>query len=83
MTPQPKAPQGTPTGTTINTTRKQQPSDPGAAKLPHERDQSVDMTDGKAPPEMKQAHQDLKRGLKDADARGTDGKPLGSKIPTK
>ena len=84
MTPQPKAPQGTPTGTTINTTRKQQPSDPGAAaKLPHERDQSVDMTDGKAPPEMKQAHQDLKRGLKDADARGADGKPLGSKIPTR
>lgn len=51
MTPQPKAPQGTPAETTINTTRKQQPSDPGAAaKLPHERDQSVDMTDGKAPP---------------------------------
>jgi hypothetical protein len=32
---------------------------------------------------MKQAHQDLKRGLKDADARGADGKPLGSKIPTR
>ncbi len=83
MTPQPKAPQGTPAETTINTTRKQQPSDPGADNLPLERDQSVDMTDGKAPPEMKQAHQDLKRGLKDADARGADGKPLGSKIPTR
>lgn len=84
MTPHDKTPQGAPEETAINTTRKQVPSDPGAAaKLPHERDQSVDMTDGKVPPEMKQAHQDLKRGLKDADARGADGKPLGSKIPTK
>ena len=68
MTPQPKAPQGTPAETTINTTRKQQPSDPGAAaKLPHERDQSVDMTQDTPHPEMKQAYSDLQRGLKDTD----------------
>lgn len=67
----------------ITTTTKQKPSDPGnAAKLPHERDQSVNMTDGEPSPEMKQAHKDIERGLVDTDARGSDGKPLGSKKPT-
>ena len=68
--------------TKVDITRKQSPNDPGsAAKLPHERDQSVNMTDGNPAPEMEQAHKDLKRGLVDTDARGADGKPLGSKKP--
>ncbi len=37
------------------------------ARLPHERDQAVDMTDGHPDPEIKQAHDDLERGLKDTD----------------
>lgn len=36
-------------------------------RLPHERDQAVAMTDGKPNAEMKQAHDDLERGLKDTD----------------
>ena len=36
-------------------------------QLPHERDQSVDMTDGERRPEVEQAARDLKRGLKDTD----------------
>lgn len=34
-------------------------------KLPHERDESVGMTDGAPSPKMRQAHQDLSRGLQD------------------
>lgn len=69
--------------TQINTTREQQPGDASAhSKLPHERDQSVNMTDGEPSPDMQQAHADLQRGLVDTDARGADGKPLGSKQPT-
>ena len=67
----------------IDTTRKQQPDDPDqAAKLPHERDQSVNMTDHIPSPEMQQAHADLQKGLVDTDARGSDGKPLGSQRRT-
>ena len=83
MATQDKLPRVPSSETKIDTTRKQLPSDPGnAAKLPHERDQSVNMTDGKPDPDMKQAHKDLQRGLVDTDARGADGKPLGSKKPT-
>ena len=66
----------------IDTTRAQQPDDPSAAaKLPHERDQSLGATSDVIHPEMKQAHDDLKNGLKDTDARGKDGRPLGAKPP--
>ncbi|WP_284337922.1 hypothetical protein [Comamonas sp. NoAH] len=69
--------------TQIDTTRRQTPGDPGASgKLPHERDQSVNMTDQTPSPDMQQAHRDLKKGLVDTDARGTDGKPLGDDVPT-
>ena len=37
-------------------------------KLPHERDESVDMTDGIPSAEMQQAYRDLERGLVDTDA---------------
>lgn len=67
----------------INTQTKQTPADAGnAAKLPHERDQSVNMTDQAPSADMQQAHQDLKKGLVDTDARGADGKPLGDDVPT-
>ncbi len=34
-------------------------------ELPHERDQSVDMTDGQSSPLMEQAERDVRKGLKD------------------
>ena len=37
------------------------------ARLPHERDQATDMTDGERHPEMEQAYEDLERGLQDTD----------------
>ncbi|MEO8022475.1 hypothetical protein [Polaromonas sp.] len=40
--------------------------------LPHERDQSTDMTDAKADPQVEQASRDLGRGLQDTDK----GKPM-------
>jgi len=58
----------------VNTTRP--PVQPGSGtedlmapetRLPHERDQSVDMTDGVRHPEMEQAYKDLERGLRDTD----------------
>lgn len=68
----------------IDTTTPQKPGDASAtAKLPHERDQSVNMTDQAPSPEMQQAHRDLKKGMVDTDARGPDGKPLGDDVPTK
>ena len=72
-----------PSAAQIDTTREQRPCDPGAAaKLPHERDQSPGATSEAIHPEMKQAHEDLKNGLKDTDARGKDGRPLGTKQPS-
>ena len=76
----------TPTHTpevTVNTKsdphkKSQDPS----VKLPHERDESANTTGSKEHPEMKQAFSDIKRGLKDTDERGKDGRPLGSKIPS-
>ncbi|MEJ5152362.1 hypothetical protein [Comamonas sp. MYb396] len=68
--------------TNVDTTRKQQPHDPGSqAKMPHEKDQSVGETSQEPSPEMEQAHADLKRGLVDTDARAPDGRPKGSKHP--
>ena len=36
-------------------------------KLPHERDESVDMTHGEPDAQMQQAYRDVKRGLQDTD----------------
>ncbi|WP_267906730.1 hypothetical protein [Comamonas odontotermitis] len=33
------------------------------------------MTDGQPSPRVEQAYQDVKRGLRDADARAPDGRP--------
>lgn len=49
----------------------QNPADTGLA-LPHERDQSTDMTDAKPDAQVKQASRDLRRGLQDTDK----GKPM-------
>lgn len=48
-------------------------------KLPHERDQSVDMTDGIPSADMQQAHRDVKRGLVDTDA-GLEGHNVGKPV---
>lgn len=74
----PNAPQAA-----IDTQTAQHPDDASnAAKLPHERDQSVNMTDQAPSPAMQQAHRDLQKGMVDTDARGADGKPLGDDVPT-
>ena len=43
-------------------------ADPASPQLPHERDQSVGMTDGNPSPAMQQAYQDVKKGLVNTDA---------------
>lgn len=58
-----------------------QSSPEGDARLPHERDESLGTTESEPHPEMEQAYDDVKKGLVDTDARGPDGKPLGSKQP--
>lgn len=40
-------------------------SDEASLALPHERDQSVDMTDTPSDPQVQQASHDLRRGLQD------------------
>ena len=37
------------------------------ARLPHERDQAIDMTGGERHPEIEQAYDDLQRGVPDMD----------------
>lgn len=49
--------------------RDQSPGDQDALPhLPHERDQSVGMTDGIPSPQVQQAYKDVTRGLVDTDA---------------
>lgn len=43
-------------------------ADPSSPRLPHERDQSIDMTDGNPSALVQQAFRDVKRGLVDTDA---------------
>ena len=45
-----------------------QPHDRSLPKLPHERDQSVNMTDAIPSADMQQAYRDVERGLVDTDA---------------
>ena len=62
----------------VDTTRRQAPGPAnhrslqasdreGAPKLPHERDESVDMTHGKPDAQIEQAYRDVQRGLQDTD----------------
>jgi hypothetical protein len=70
----PAAPVPARTERRVNTTQPQ--PQPGSGpedlsgpegRLPHERDQAVDMTDGASHPEVEQAYEDLQRGLQDTD----------------
>lgn len=63
-----------PTARSVDTTQKTEPAAPQAQaagdalpKLPHERDQSVDMTGGQPDAEVQQAYRDVSRGLQDTD----------------
>lgn len=64
----------------VDTTQPQ--SDTQVPRLPHERDESVDMTHGAPSTAMQQAHADLERGLQDTDARGASGRPLNQEATT-
>lgn len=77
--PNPADPNAPPTGPepSVDTTQRQAPGpstkgplklDAQAPKMPHERDESVDMTHGEPDAQMEQAHRDVKRGLTDTDA---------------
>ncbi|KRD21983.1 hypothetical protein ASE39_06200 [Acidovorax sp. Root267] len=70
----PSAPVPARTERRVNTTQPQ--PQPGSGPedlsepeplLPHERDESVDMTHGKPDVQMEQAYRDVKRGLLDTD----------------
>ena len=74
----PVDPDAPPTGPepSVDTTKREAPGpatqgplklDAKAPKMPHERDQSVDMTHGEPDAQMQQAYKDVKRGLKDTD----------------
>lgn len=62
----------------VDTTRRQAPAPStqgplkvpdgeGTPKLPHERDESVDMTHGEPDAQIEQAYRDVQRGLQDTD----------------
>lgn len=66
--------------TSVDTTKRQRASTPTSGdshaqnvpleespKLPHERDQSVDMTHGNPDAQVQQAYRDVQRGLQDTD----------------
>ncbi len=79
--PKPSAPDPKSPHPTVNTTERQAPKPTTPAprrttsvpaggdqpKLPHERDESVDMTHGAPDARMEQAHRDVERGLQDTD----------------
>ncbi|MBV7429810.1 hypothetical protein KW843_17115 [Acidovorax sp. sif1233] len=78
----PDHPSAAPTGQpSVNTTTPQSPATAGRRtpqaapppesadkpKLPHERDESVDMTHGQPDAQVEQAYRDVQRGLQDTD----------------
>ena len=63
----------------INTRVKTGAARNASAKLPHERDESVGMTDGNPSEPMQQAHSDLSRGLQDTD-RGPEADRVYTKL---
>lgn len=83
LTPNPANPTPAPTGPepSVDTTKRQAPGpktqgplkagEPRAKenkpKLPHERDESVDMTHGQPDAHIQQAYRDVQRGLQDTD----------------
>ncbi|MBS7777623.1 hypothetical protein [Acidovorax sp. CCYZU-2555] len=82
----PQTPQKTPTPTdtidaprSVDTTEREDGEPSDAPKLPHERDESVDMTHGAPSEKMRQAHADVVSGQKDTDARNTEARRLDPK----
>lgn len=64
----------------VNTTDKEKDDTAvETPKLPHERDESVDMTDRAPNERMRQAHDDVVSGQKDTDARNTEARRLDPK----
>lgn len=65
---------------TVNTTdREKDDTAVETPKLPHERDESVDMTHGEPAERMRMAHDDIVTGQKDTDARNTEARRLDPK----
>ncbi len=58
------------------------PKAPGEPELPHERDQSVGMTDGAPSQRMRQGHRDLARGVQDT-SRGPEADKAYDKLKKK
>ena len=74
----------TPTATidaprSVDTTEREGRDPDDAPKLPHERDESVDMTHGEPSEKMRQAHADVASGQQDTDARNTEARRLDPK----
>ena len=63
----------------VDTTEREDGDAADAPKLPHERDESVDMTHGAPSEKMRQAHDDVVSGQKDTDARNTEARRLDPK----
>ena len=64
----------------VNTTdREKDDTAVETPKLPHERDESVDMTHGEPSEKMRQAHDDVVSGQKDTDARNHEARRLDPK----
>ena len=63
----------------VNTRVRAEVATGSAAKLPHERDESVGMTGGIGSEPMQQAHRDLSRGLQDTD-RGPEAERTYQKL---
>lgn len=65
---------------TVNTTdREKDDTAVETPKLPHERDESTDMTHGEPDAQMRQAHDDVATGQKDTDARNHEARRLDPK----
>lgn len=55
------------------------PANPSSPQLPHERDQSIGMTDGNPSALVQQAYRDVQRGLVDTDA-GREAHNIGKPV---
>ncbi|WP_159910900.1 hypothetical protein [Pantoea sp. 18069] len=82
--PQTPEKSSTPTATidtprSVDTTEREDGDPSKAPKLPHERDESVDMTHGAPSEKMRQAHADIASGQQDTDARNTEARRLDPK----
>lgn len=63
----------------VDTTQREDGDPADTPKLPHERDESVDMTHGEPSEKMRQAHADVASGQQDTDARNSEARRLDPK----